>query len=227
MRKKFWLVGLKTNKNKNQVAKKRKITLYFALTLAKIIPMISDTIFAVNDVLVRSEILEIPFSCDLKKCKGACCTLESDLGAPIRKEEIDEIKNILPVIKEYISKEHIDEIEQNGFYEIKENQLLLKSINERDCVFSFYEKDVAKCAIEKAYFDGKVKYRKPISCHLFPIRVSDFSGDVLRYEKFSECAPALEKGKENNVTITEFCKDSLIRLYGEEWYNKLMNYSGR
>jgi hypothetical protein len=189
--------------------------------------MFSDRIININEVLVRKEILEIPFTCDLKACKGACCTMESELGAPVKPEEIDVIKEILPIVKEYISQVQVEAIEEDGFYEIKENELLLKSINNRDCVFAFYDNGIAKCSIEKAYFDGKIKFRKPISCHLFPIRLSDFGGDVLRYEKFVECAPALEKGKEENKTIAEFCEDSLIRLYGEEWYNKLMNNSGR
>lgn len=215
------------NKIKNQVAIKRIFTVYFGTIIAKIIPMPSDKIFAINDVLVRDEIVEIPFSCDLKKCKGACCTLESELGAPVTKAEIEEIKKILPIIKRYLSQTNIDEIEERNFYETKDGEMMITSVNNRDCVFSFWDNGIAKCAIERAYFDGEVKFRKPISCHLFPIRVSDFSGDVLRYEKFSECAPALEKGKEDNITIAEFCKDSLIRLYGEDWYNKLMNYSGR
>lgn len=215
------------NKDKNQVAIKRIFTVYFGTIIAKIIPMPTDKIFAINEVLVRDEIVEIPFSCDLKKCKGACCTLESELGAPVTKAEIEEIEKILPIVKKYITLTNIDEIEDRGFYEAKDDEMMITSVNNRDCVFSFWDNGIAKCAIERAYFDGKVEFRKPISCHLFPIRVSDFGGDVLRYEKFNECAPALEKGKEENITIVEFCKDSLIRLYGEEWYNKLMNYSGR
>lgn len=186
-----------------------------------------DQILAVNNDLVRREIMEIPFSCDLNKCKGACCTLESELGAPVLKAEIDEIEKILPVVKKYLTQSQIEEIEQNEFYELKDNELLLRSVSNRECVFAFYENSIAKCAIERAYFDGKINFRKPISCHLFPIRISDFGGDILRYEKFSECAPALEKGKEENITIAEFCKDSLIRLYGEEWYSKLMKNSDR
>ena len=215
------------NKIKNQVAIKRIFTVYFGTIIAKIIPMTTDKIFAINDVLVRDEIVETPFSCDLKKCKGACCTLESELGAPVNKTEIDEIRKILPIVKKYLTQTNIDEIEEYGFYEIKDDEIMITSVNNHDCVFSFLDNGIAKCAIERAYFDGKVEFRKPISCHLFPIRVTDFSGDVLRYEKFSECAPALEKGKEDNITIFEFCKDSLTRLYGEDWYNKLMNYSGR
>ena len=215
------------NKSKNQVAIKCIFTVYFGTIIAKIIPMITDKIFAINDVLVRDEIVEIPFSCDLKKCKGACCTLESELGAPVKKDEIEEIEKILPIVKTYLSQRNIDEIEERGFYETKDDELMITSVNNKDCVFSFYDNSIAKCAIERAFFDGKVTFRKPISCHLFPIRVSDFSGDVLRYEKFSECTPALEKGKEENITIAEFCKDSLIRLYGGNWHKKLMNYSGR
>jgi hypothetical protein len=215
------------NKIKNQVAIKRIFTVYFGTIIAKIIPMVTDKIFAINDVLVRDEIVEIPFSCDLKKCKGACCTLESELGAPVNKVEIDEIRKILPIVKKYLTQTNIDEIEKYGFYETKDKEMMITSVNNHDCVFSYWDNGIAKCAIERAHFDGKVDFRKPISCHLFPIRVTDFSGDVLRYEKFSECAPALEKGKEDNITIAEFCKDSLTRLYGEDWYNKLMNYSGR
>ncbi len=189
--------------------------------------MATDKIFAINDVLVRDEIVEIPFSCDLQKCKGACCTLESELGAPVNKNEIEEIEKILPIIKEYLTQTNIDEIEEKNFYEIKDGEMMITSVNNRDCVFSIFENGIAKCAIEKAFFDGKVDFRKPISCHLFPIRVTDFSGDVLRYEKFSECAPALEKGKEENIVIAEFCEDSLKRVYGENWFKKLMNYSGR
>lgn len=189
--------------------------------------MNSDRIININEVLVRKEILEVPFYCDLQKCKGACCTLESEFGAPVKKEEIEKIEEILPIIKEYISQNQIDDIDESGFYEIKDDELMIRSIDNRDCVFAYYDSSIAKCAIEKAYFDGKIDFRKPISCHLFPIRISDFGGDILRYEKFTECKPALEKGKEENLTIAEFCKDSLVRLYGEEWYNKLMNNSGR
>lgn len=189
--------------------------------------MFFGKIIAVEDVLVREEILNTPFACDLENCKGACCTLDSEFGAPVNEEEIEQIKELLPLVKEYITQEHWDEIQQKGFFENKSDELLLRSVNNKACVFVYYEGDVAKCSIEKAYFDGKVKFRKPISCHLFPIRVSKFGGDILRYEKFSECAPALENGKNLNITIAEFCKDSLIRLYGEKWYSQLREKSGR
>lgn len=189
--------------------------------------MFFGKIIAIGDVLVREEVLSTPFACDLSKCKGACCTLDSEFGAPVNEEEVEQISEILPVVKEYLSDEHRKEIEQNGFFEKKHNELLLRSVNNKACVFVYYEGDIAKCSVEKAFFDKKVNFRKPISCHLFPIRISKFGGDILRYEKFSECAPALENGKQMNITIAEFCKDSLLKLYGEKWYSQLKEKSGR
>ncbi|MCW8817384.1 MAG: DUF3109 family protein, partial [Ignavibacteriaceae bacterium] len=95
------------------------------------------------------------------------------------------------------------------------------------CVFVYYENEIAKCSIEKAYLEGKTDFRKPISCHLFPIRISDFGGDVLGFERIDECQPALELGKAENTTVAEFCKDSLSRLYGKEWYLKFIELIGK
>lgn len=189
--------------------------------------MILNNIIPVEDLLVRKEVIETRFSCDLSKCKGACCTLESDFGAPLLPEEVNIIREILPQIKENIPAEHYKKIEQEGFFETIDGELMTKSMNGRACVFVFFENSIAKCAIEKAYIEGKVDFKKPISCHLFPIRVSEFGGTTLRYEKFSECAPALEKGRKEDITIAEFCEDSLTRLYGKKWYSSLMEISGK
>ncbi len=175
-----------------------------------------------GSVLVNNEILQAKFTCDLLKCKGACCTMESEYGAPITENEIEIIEENLDIIFEYLSDGNKESIEKNGFSEIKEGELLIKSIDNKDCVFSYYEGDVAKCGIEKAYFDERIDFRKPISCHLFPIRVADFGGPVLRYEKYSECLPAIELGEKTGLTVAEFCKDALVRAYGEEWYNELI-----
>ena len=150
----------------------------------------SANFYDIDNIFVNKEITESKFSCDLKACKGACCTMESQFGAPVNMEEVHEIEKILPVVLEYLSEEHVRAIEKNGFWEVKQNQELISSINHQDCVFVYYNGDVAKCAIEKAYFEGKVKFRKPISCHLFPIRISEFGGPVLRYERYHECEPA-------------------------------------
>ncbi len=188
--------------------------------------MFVSNIINIDDIEIRKEIGETYFACDLKKCKGACCTLESEYGAPLREEEIPEIEKVLETVKKYLPDEHKKAIEESGFYEVKEGELLTSSVDNKACVFVYYNKGVAKCAIEKAYFDGKINFRKPISCHLFPIRISKFGRDVLRFEKFSECLPALENGAKNQIKLMDFCKDSLIRLYGEKWYLKLKETMG-
>lgn len=188
--------------------------------------MFENDFIPVENVLIRKEIKETPFVCDLKKCKGACCTLESEFGAPLLIEEIAEIGNVLPLVKELLTEEHWNEIGRNGFYENNNGEIMTRAMNNRACVFVYFENEVAKCSLEKNYFEGKSKFRKPISCHLFPIRVSDFGGEVLRYEKFSECTPALENGKAQNTTIADFCSDALIRKYGISWYKKFKESNG-
>ncbi|MGE5683296.1 MAG: DUF3109 family protein [Bacillota bacterium] len=183
--------------------------------------MYLDHIFKIDDILVNREITNVKFACDLSKCKGACCTMESEYGAPLLEEEIPVMESILDIVKPYLPARHLEEIEKNGFWEEKSGELMTRSVNNRECVFVYYEGDVAKCAIEKAYKDGKVNFIKPISCHLFPVRVSKFGGDILRYEEINECRDALVNGARLNVTIAEFCKDSLLRHYGKAWYKKL------
>ena len=182
---------------------------------------------SIQDIVVSNKIADAPFFCNLKKCKGACCTLKSDMGAPLRGDEIGKIDNILNVVKGYLDEENIEEIETNGFYEKIDEELFIRSVDNKECVFVFYENGIAKCSIEKANNDGKTNFIKPISCHLFPIRISDFGGDVLRYEKFEECNPAIEKGAAENVTVAEFCKEPLERHYGKQWYNEFIIAIGR
>lgn len=178
----------------------------------------------IGDKIVDSKILNKHFFCDLKKCKGACCTMKSDYGAPLRIMEIAEIGRNLESIFEYLPEHSREEIKENDFWEEINDGAMTRSINNRDCVFVYYENDIAKCSIEKAYFDKKSDFRKPISCFLFPIRVGSFGGDILEYEEYSECKPALELGKKKNVTIAEFCKDSMITAFGKNWYNKLKSF---
>lgn len=180
----------------------------------------------IDNVEVNKEIVETNFSCDLAKCKGACCTMESEFGAPITENEVVAINKFLPVVLEYLPEEHKKEIVENGFWIKKHNELMTRSINNRACVFVTYDCDIAKCGIEKAYNDKKIDFIKPISCHLFPIRVSNFGGTVLRFEKYSECTPAIYKGKDTRIKILDFCRDALEREYGREWFNKTKRAAG-
>jgi hypothetical protein len=189
--------------------------------------MYTDNLIPVENILVRPEIMETHFSCDLEKCKGACCTIESEFGAPLLDEEIPIIKEILEDVFPYLPEEHVNLIKKNGFFHNKVGESMTRSINRMECVFVYFDNGVAKCSIEKAFLEGKISFRKPISCHLFPIRVTKFGGDVLRYEKFNECSPALDKGRKENIKIVEFCEDSLVRFYGKKWYSSLMENKGK
>jgi len=182
----------------------------------------NDGNLIVDDVFINADLIKTKFTCDLLKCKGACCTMDSEYGAPIKESEIEEIDKVLTVLKNYLPKKHLKDINKFGFWETKQNQLFVRSINRRECVFAFYDNDVAKCGLERAFNDGKSSFRKPISCHLFPIRITDFGGQVLRYEEYSECKPALEKGNQSKLNILQYCKDSLERVFGRDWVEKVM-----
>lgn len=181
----------------------------------------------VKNVILRQEIVDTKFACDLGKCKGACCTLESEYGAPLQENEISQIQDSLDAAISYLAENHINKIKEKGFFEQKDGEILVSSINNKACVFAFFENGIAKCSLEKAYIEGKSEFRKPLSCHLFPIRVSKFGGDVLRFEEFSECKPALEKGKQEDVSLIDFCKDALVRLYNKNWYSQLKGTIGK
>ncbi|MGE5362640.1 MAG: DUF3109 family protein [Bacteroidota bacterium] len=186
--------------------------------------MYFDNMISVSKVMVRKEVLENCFTCDLNKCKGACCTMESEYGAPLKEEEIKIIDNVLPEVLPYLPGLHRQEIEKNGFWEEKDGELLTRSVDNKACVFVYYDGDIAKCAIEKACKDGKISFIKPVSCHLFPIRISNFGGDIVRYEKIDECRDAVVNGAITKITIAEFCREALIRLYGIKWFEKLKEY---
>ena len=188
--------------------------------------MFEENINIVDNVIVRDEIFSQKFTCDLDKCKGACCTVESEFGAPLTEEEILLIEENYAEVEKYLPDEHKQEINTNGFYEEKHGELMVRSVNNKACVFVYFENETAKCGIEKAYLEGKSSFEKPISCHLFPIRISDFGGDVLRYEKFLECSYAEEKGKEENKAVYEFCEEPLKKKYGVKWYSTLKEKVG-
>jgi len=175
----------------------------------------------INNTLVDSDILKKKFTCDLAKCKGACCTIESEYGAPLEETEIKVIEKYLPVIMEYLPDRNAEEIQKNGFWEFKADIFMTRSINNRDCVFVYHDGEIAKCAIEKAFIENRIDFKKPVSCHLFPIRVSDFGGPILKYEEYKDCEPALELGKKTGLSVSEFLEEPIIRAFGNEFYSEL------
>ena len=179
--------------------------------------------YQIGDVLISDEVLTERFVCDLEKCMGACC-IEGDAGAPVDLDEIMQIGEVLPVIWDQLSIPARKVINKQGVaYSDPEGQLVTSIVNGKDCVFTCYdEKGGCYCALEKAYREGKTKFYKPLSCHLYPIRhkkVGDL--DALNYHRWDVCKAAVLLGEQLDVRVYEFLKEPLIRKFGEEWYHEL------
>ena len=179
---------------------------------------------AIEDILVSDEIFDNQFVCDLNRCKGACCEV-GDCGAPITMEEANIIEDLYPIIKHDLLPDAIKIIEEDGAYTFDdEHDIVTPTINNGICVYGFYdERGMIKCAIEKAFNEGKTEYKKPISCHLFPIRVTENEQlHALNYEpNMTICGPGCELGEKLKVPVYQFLKEPLIRKYGEEFYDNL------
>ena len=177
----------------------------------------------VQDKIISLDIFQKHFVCDLNACKGACC-VEGDSGAPLLEEEKSILEDSYEKIKPYMRKKGVIEIDKNGvaLYD-HDGDLTTPLVNNRECAFAVFEKGITKCSIEKAYLDGKIDFKKPISCHLFPIRIKSYSDfDAVNYEKIAVCKSACEQGHKLEIPIYQFLKEALIRKYGEDWYKELL-----
>lgn len=177
----------------------------------------------IADTLVSLDIVEKSFICDLTQCKGACC-IEGDSGAPLETREFPILKKILPEVWADLSPEAQEVIKKQGVaYIDSEGEMVTSLVNGRDCVFTCYDEDgICKCAIEKAYREGRIDFYKPISCHLYPIRVAQYhTFRAVNYNKWKICKAAEILGEKHGVPIYKFLKEPLIRKFGEAWYAEL------
>lgn len=177
----------------------------------------------IGRAIISRDILEKDFLCDLQKCKGACC-IEGDSGAPVTPEEVILIEKIYPQLKKYLPEKHLNTINSMGFAVIdSDGDLVTPLVDNRQCVYSFFnDQGILTCSIEKAFNDKMTNFRKPLSCHLFPVRITEYKRfDAVNYEKLKICKPAIACGKVNRMPLYLFLKDPLIRKYGEEWYGEL------
>lgn len=187
---------------------------------------------AIDNKLVSDEVLEEQFVCDLAKCKGGCCE-DGDAGAPLEDWEMEEINDHYEVIKPYMTAEGIREIERQGKYIYdKEFGWVTPTINGAICAYGFRdEKGIIKCAAEQAYNDGKLDWKKPLSCHLFPIKTQksrrDPDMEYVNYEPREDlCKAACSLGEKLKVPVYIFLKEALIRKYGEDFYEALEAVAG-
>ena len=183
-----------------------------------------DQVIAIDNVLVSDLVVEEQFVCDLNKCKGGCCE-DGDAGAPLTKQELKEIDKILEIVKPYLTQEGLAVIQRSGKYEYDhEFGWVTPTIEGKMCAYGFRDSNgIIKCAFEQAFYDGKTEWKKPISCHLFPIRIKKTKTcEMVNYEpRPTLCNPACQFGKRLKVPVYQFLREALIRKYGQEFYDVL------
>lgn len=177
----------------------------------------------IEHTLVHEDVFEENFVCNLERCKGACC-VEGDAGAPLEKTELKVLEEIYPLVKPYMTPEGIRTVEESGTWvKDADGDYTTPCVGgNQECAYVIWDNGISKCAIEKAYLDGKIQWKKPVSCHLYPIRVTAYPEfDVLHYDRWHICSPGCAFGNELKVPVYKFLKEPLIRKYGEEWYNQI------
>lgn len=177
----------------------------------------------IDDTIISLDVFKEKFLCNLDACKGECC-IEGDAGAPVEQEEVEQLKKVLPVIWGDLSPEAQAVIEAQGVcYEDVDGDLVTSIVNGKDCVFTCYdERGYCYCAIEKAYREGKVDFYKPVSCHLYPIRVQKYPDfQAVNYHRWTVCKAAVLLGEKEDLPVYKFLKEPLVRKFGEAWYAEM------
>jgi Protein of unknown function (DUF3109) len=183
----------------------------------------------VGQVILTDDIKDEYFVCDLAKCKGGCC-VEGDLGAPLIDEELGILDDIYPAVEPYLNDAGRQAIEKQGKYILDDDdEFSTPTINGKECAYAIYDDNgVLKCGIEKAYADGKLGsiatgFQKPISCHLYPLRVTKYDQfEAVNYDRWHICKDACSNGLNLQVPLYKFLKQPLVRKYGKDWYADLI-----
>ena len=180
----------------------------------------------IENTLIADELAECMFCCDYHLCKGVCC-VEGDAGAPLEEEEIKILTLSINEIYKVMTPESISAVEKQGIFVFdSEGKKVTPLINGKECAFLIYKNDVSYCAIEIAHKKKKISFQKPISCHLYPLRIIDYKDFfAVNYHEWHICKPALIKGKKKGVYLYEFLKIPLIRKFGKAWYEELVKIS--
>lgn len=182
-----------------------------------------QTMLQIQDTLVSLDLAERFFCCDIESCHGCCC-IEGDAGAPIDEEEKRKLEEILPAIRKYLSPEALDIIDKQGVsYIDPEGDLVTSIVNGKNCVFTTIASDgTCLCAIEKAYRQGEIAFTKPVSCHLYPLRITKYPTlTAVNFHRWDICRCAEILGKKENIRLYRFLREPLVRHFGQEWYDEL------
>ena len=176
----------------------------------------------IEDTIISLEVIEKQFCCDFLACQGGCC-VAGDSGAPLEPDEILAIEDALPAISKMLSEKSKEIIKKNGVAVIdSDGDLVTPLIENKECAFVIFNNGLAECAIEKCYEIGKCTLQKPVSCHLYPIRLTKYNKfTAVNFHEWEICKPAIPNGKNKDLCIYEFTKPALIRKFGIEWYDQL------
>jgi hypothetical protein len=180
-----------------------------------------------KNTLISFDVFQKKFICHLEKCLGACCK-EGNYGAPLEEYEINYLEKNISRIKPYMTKEALKLLEAEGFMgKDPENSIVTLCLQTGECVFVYADKGIIKCAIEKAFLEKKIKFQKPVSCHLYPIRLEKLKQyTAINYHHWHICEPACILGEKMDVPVYKFLKDALVRKFGKRWYQGLEKIAG-
>ncbi|MFR9526471.1 MAG: DUF3109 family protein [Rikenellaceae bacterium] len=177
----------------------------------------------IEDKIVSMDLLQEYFACDIAQCKGICC-VEGNAGAPLEIEEVDLLEHEYEAYKPYMTSEGIESVERQGFMAIDDDgDYTTPLVNDAECAFAYSENGVTLCAIEKAWRAGETQFMKPISCHLYPIRLINFAngGVGLNYHRWSVCRSACNNGAKLQIPVYKSLREPIVRRFGEEFYAAL------
>jgi hypothetical protein len=175
-----------------------------------------------DNTIISDDLESVHFACDLEQCKGACC-VEGDAGAPLEEEEISLLEDYVDEIKNFMVSDGIEEVATTGVFDYDaDGRYVTPLVNGKECAYVFFENGIARCAIEKAFQEKRIPLPKPLSCHLYPVRIKELKeGEALNYHKWNICRKALENGKKIKMPLYLFLEEALIRKYGRKWYDQL------
>jgi len=179
--------------------------------------------FQIDDTIVSAALVEEKFACDLQACHGCCCRY-GDSGAPLLPGEALTLEKVWHLVRPYLRPEGISAIEEKGSsHTDMEGDTVTPLIGNEECAYAVTENDIFRCGIEKAFTAGVITFRKPLSCHLFPVRIKSFTDfRAVNYEEWPICRPAIKAGERDGIFLYRFLKEPLIRAFGNEWYDKLL-----
>ena len=181
----------------------------------------------IENTLISDDITTEFFACKIDSCKGACC-IEGDGGAPLEEDELGILDDIYPIVKNYMIKSGIDAVEKQGKYlRDEDGDFVTPLVNNKECAYAVFSKSgIIDCAIEKAHTAGEIDFKMPISCHLYPIRVSENKmNTAVNYHSWSICEAGKIMGDLKNIPLYKFAKEPLIRKFGKEWYSQLVYFA--